>query len=54
MGFRADQGLLLAGAVAYYAQLPTAPLLILTVLVLSHLVDQAELLRTIGGRPCVG
>jgi membrane protein len=47
-GFRANQGLLLAGAVAYYALLSIVPLLILTVIALSHVVDQAELLRTIG------
>jgi membrane protein len=46
--FRANQGLLLAGAVAYYALLSIVPLLILTVIALSHLVDQNELLRTLG------
>ncbi|HET7794625.1 MAG TPA: YihY/virulence factor BrkB family protein [Rhizobacter sp.] len=46
--FRANQGLLLAGAVAYYALLSIVPLLILTVIVLSHVIDQAELLATIG------
>ncbi len=46
--FRANQGLLLAGAVAYYALLSIVPLLILTVIVLSHVVDQAELLLTLG------
>jgi len=47
-GFRANQGLLLAGAVAYYALLSIVPLLILTVIALSHLVDQNELLHTLG------
>ena len=46
--FKANQGLLLAGAVAYYALLSIVPLLILSVIVLSHFVDQQELLRTIG------
>ena len=46
--FKANQGLLLAGAVAYYALLSVVPLLILTVIVLSHVVDQAELLQTLG------
>jgi YihY family inner membrane protein len=46
--FRANQGLLLAGAVAYYALLSIVPLLILTVIALSHYVDQAELLQTAG------
>lgn len=45
--FRANQGLLLAGAVAYYALLSIVPLLILIVIALSHLVDQAELLDTL-------
>jgi len=47
-GFRANQGLLLAGAVAYYALLSIVPLLILTVIALSHVVDQVELLQTVG------
>jgi YihY family inner membrane protein len=46
--FRANQGLLLAGAVAYYALLSIVPLLILTLIVLSHAVDQGELLQTLG------
>ena len=47
-GFRANQGLLLAGAVAYYALLSIVPLLILIVIALSHVIDQAELLHTLG------
>ena len=46
-GFRANQGLLLAGAVAYYALLSIVPLLILSVIALSHLVDQRDLLLTV-------
>jgi membrane protein len=46
--FRANQGLLLAGAVAYYALLSIVPLLILIVIALSHVVDQGTLLVTIG------
>ena len=46
--FKKNQGLLLAGAVAYYALLSIVPLLILTVIALSHVVDQAELLQTLG------
>jgi len=46
-GFRANQGLLLAGAVAYYALLSIVPLLILIVIALSHFVDQTELLHTL-------
>ena len=45
-GFRANQGLLLAGAVAYYALLSIVPFLMLVVVVLSHFIDQAELLVT--------
>jgi YihY family inner membrane protein len=45
--FRANQGLLLAGAVAYYALLSIVPLLILIVIALSHWIDQAELLQTL-------
>jgi YihY family inner membrane protein len=46
--FRANQGLLLAGAVAYYALLSIVPLLILTVIALSHVIDQVDLLQTLG------
>ncbi len=46
--FRANQGLLLAGAVAYYALLSVVPLLIISIIALSHFVDQAELLQTVG------
>ena len=45
--FRANQGLLLAGAVAYYALLSIVPLLILIVIALSHMTDQTELLQTV-------
>ncbi len=46
--FRANQGLLLAGAVAYYALLSLVPLMILTVIALSNVIDQGELLQTLG------
>jgi membrane protein len=46
--FRANQGLLLAGAVAYYALLSMVPLLIVSVIALSHFMNQSELLGTIG------
>ncbi|MBI3368027.1 MAG: YihY/virulence factor BrkB family protein [Burkholderiales bacterium] len=46
--FRANQGLLLAGAVAYYALLSIVPLLILTVIALSQVIDPDELMRTLG------
>ncbi|MET1082164.1 MAG: YhjD/YihY/BrkB family envelope integrity protein, partial [Burkholderiales bacterium] len=47
-GFRANQGLLLAGAVAYYSLLSLIPLLILIVIALSHVIDEAQLLYTLG------
>ncbi|RZL04879.1 MAG: YihY/virulence factor BrkB family protein, partial [Rubrivivax sp.] len=40
--------LLLAGAVAYYALLSIVPLMILSVIALSHWVEQARLLLTLG------
>ena len=46
-GFRANQGLLLAGAVAYYALLSIVPLLILIAIALSHVVEQAALLEAL-------
>ena len=45
--FRANQGLLMAGAVAYYTLLSIVPLLILVVIALSHVIDQAVLLDTL-------
>src|SRR5947209_13141607 len=45
--FRKNQGLLLAGAVAYYALLSIVPLLILVVIGLSHFIDQELLLDTL-------
>ncbi len=46
--FKANQGLLLAGAVAYYALLSIVPLMILAVIVLSHWVGVDQLLGTLG------
>jgi YihY family inner membrane protein len=45
--FRDNQGLLLAGAVAYYALLSIVPLLILCLIGLSEVVDQQALLTTL-------
>jgi YihY family inner membrane protein len=45
--FRANQGLLLAGAVAYYALLSIVPLLILIVIVLSRFLPQQVLLAAL-------
>lgn len=47
-GFNKNQGMMLAGAIAYYALLSMVPLLILAVIALSHLVDQSELLLALG------
>ena len=46
--FQAHRGFLLAGAIAYNALLSLIPLLILSVIVLSHLVSPAVLLETLG------
>jgi YihY family inner membrane protein len=46
--FRANQGLLLAGAVAYYALLSIVPLMILIVIALSRIVPQHILLSALG------
>jgi YihY family inner membrane protein len=45
--FKANQGLLLAGAVAYYALLSIVPMLILMVIALSYVMDQDVLLATV-------
>lgn len=45
--FRANQGLLLAGAVAYYTLLSIVPLLILVVMGLSQVVEQTVLFDTL-------
>jgi membrane protein len=46
--FRANLGLLLAGAVAYYTLLSIVPLLILMLIALSRIIDEGELLATLG------
>jgi len=46
--FRANQGYLLAGAVAYNTLLSILPLLILILIVLANFVDEAALLNTLG------
>lgn len=48
IGFRKNQGMLLAGAIAYYALLSIVPVLILSVIVLSRFVDQADLMILLG------
>jgi len=45
--FRANQGVLLAGAVAYYTLLSLVPLLILLLMALSHIIPEDRLLGTL-------
>ncbi len=45
-GFRANQGFLLSGAVAYYTLLSIVPLFALIVVVLSQVLDKQQLLET--------
>jgi hypothetical protein len=45
--FRANQGVLLAGAVAYYTLLSLVPLLILILMALSHVIAEDRLLVTL-------
>ena len=45
--FRRNQGLLLAGAIAYYSLLSIVPLSILALIVLSHFVAEAQLFYTL-------
>ena len=45
--FRANQGLILAGGVAYYTLLSILPLMILLVIILSHIVDAERLMATL-------
>ena len=45
--FRENQGLLLAGAIAYHTLLSVVPMLILTLIVLSHFIEEYKLLQTI-------
>lgn len=47
-GFFKNQGMLMAGAIAYYALLSLVPLLILSVTLLSHWVGQAAVLDALG------
>ena len=45
--FHANQGMLLSGAVAYYALLSIVPLITLILMALSHVVEQQLLLQTL-------
>lgn len=46
-GFKRNQGLLLSGAIAYYTLLSIIPMLALSLVVLSHFIDETELMLTI-------
>ena len=46
-GFRRNQGLLLSGAVAYYTLLSIVPLSILAPIVLTHFIEEQQLIHTL-------
>lgn len=46
-GFRRNQGFLLSGSIAYYTLLSIVPMLTITLVVLSHFIDEATLQRTL-------
>lgn len=46
-GFKRNQGLLLAGAVAYYTLLSIVPLSILALIVLSQFIEEVQLIHTL-------
>jgi len=45
--FRHNQGMLLSGAVAYYTLLSLIPMVALTLVVLSHFLDEVQLFQTV-------
>lgn len=47
ISFRANQGILLAGAIAYYTLLSIIPLFTLLIVALSHLIDEQKLLHIV-------
>ncbi len=47
ISFRQNQGLLLSGAVAYYTLLSLLPFLILTLILLSHFIEEEQLFVTL-------
>ena len=46
-GFRSNQGFLLSGAVAYYTLLSIVPMSILALIVLTHLIEEQQLIHTL-------
>ena len=47
ISFRANQGILLAGAIAYYTLLSIIPLFTLMIVALSHLIDEGQLMQIV-------
>ena len=45
--FKRNQGMILSGAVAYYTLLSIIPMLILTLIALSHFIEEEQLLHTV-------
>jgi membrane protein len=46
-GFKCNQGILLSGAVAYYTLLSIVPMSILALIVLSHFIEEVQLIHTL-------
>lgn len=46
-GFRRNQGLLLSGAIAYYTLLSIVPMSILALIVLTHFIEEQQLIQTL-------
>src|SRR5512141_2492534 len=46
-GFKRNQGLLLSGAVAYYTLLSIVPMSILALVVLTHFIEEQQLIHTL-------
>ena len=46
-GFKRNQGLLLSGALAYYTQLSIVPMSILALIVLTHFIEEQQLIHTL-------
>lgn len=46
-GFRRNQGLLMSGAIAYYTLLSIVPLSILALILLTHFIDEQQLIQTL-------
>lgn len=49
ISFRANQGVLLSGAVAYHTLLSVVPILTLALVALTHIVEEEQLLAVLSG-----